>query len=164
VALPTRENREVQPLTVEQAQQLLQSAQGTMFEPFIALAVAVGVRHGELLALRWQDIDFAQGTLSIHHTLTQTEDYRFVVGDPKIKAGDRVILLPRPIMDILSTHRVRQKEMLLQAGIAWQTHALVFCTKHGTQLSPTNVRESFYRLLNRRGLPQIHIHRYISMI
>ncbi len=158
ISLPTEGKREVQPLTVEQTQQLLQAVQGTMFEPFIALAVVVGIRHGELLALRWQDIDFALGSLAIHHTLTLTEDRQFVMGDPKTKASERIILLPQPVMDILLAHRGRQKEIRLRAGPAWQHHDLVFCTQQGTQLWPDTVRRRFYRLLKQLGLPQIHIH------
>ncbi len=158
VSLPTEERREVQPLTVEQAHQLLQAAQGTLFEPFIALAVVVGLRHGELLALRWQDIDFAEGTLSIHHTLTRTEDHRYVMGDPKTEASSRTIFLPRPVLDILATHLTKQKEMRMKAGPAWQPNDLVFCTRQGKQLWAANVLHSFYRLLNRAGLPKMHIH------
>src|SRR5690242_17338732 len=68
-ALPAAKGRKAQPLTVEQAQRLLQEVQGSMMEPFIALALVLGMRHGELLALRWQDLDLAQGTLAIHFTL-----------------------------------------------------------------------------------------------
>jgi integrase len=158
VALPTKKKRELHPLTIEQAQQLLQSAQGTMFEPFIALALTLGVRHGELLALRWQDIDFAQGVLSIHHTLTVAEDYHFVVGDPKTEAGERAIMLPQPVSEILVAYRTEQTRVRAKAGPAWQEHDLVFCTPQGKQLGPGDVRQRFYRLLKRAGLPRIHIH------
>lgn len=158
VSLPTEERRKVQPLTIEQAQHLLQVVQGTMMEPFIALAVVMGMRHGELLALRWQDIDLAQGTLAIHHSLTRDEDYRFVVGDPKTASSERIIVLPQPVCDMLRTHRVRQQEARLKAGSSWQQHDLVFCTQKGVYLWPGNVRRRFYRLLKRAGLPQIHIH------
>jgi integrase len=158
IALPAVKGRKVQPLTVEQAQQLLQEVEGTMMEPFIALALVVGIRHGELLALRWQDIDLDQGMLAIHSTLTQDETYRFVVGDPKTASSERVILLPRPVCEMLRAHRARQRETCLKVGSAWQQHDLVFCTNKGAYLWPHNVRQRFYRLLKRAGLPQMHIH------
>lgn len=158
VSLPTEEKRDVQPLTVEQAQRLLQAAHGTMLEPFLALAVVVGLRHGELLALHWQDIDFPQGTLSIHHSLTLTEDHHFVIGDPKTKTSERMILLPQPVITMLLAHRARQQEARLKAGSAWQRSDLVFCTQQGKQLWSVNVRKRFYRLLERVGLPRMHVH------
>lgn len=158
VSLPASKKREVQPLTAGQTQQLLQEVQGTMLEPFIALAAVVGVRHGELLALHWKDIDVDHGSLAIHHTLTLAEDRHFVVGDPKTKASERTILLPRPVIEILTAHRLRQKEHRLKAGPAWQDHDLVFCNQQGVQLYPDTVRRHFYQVLKRIGLPQMHIH------
>lgn len=158
VALPAEKGRKVQALTVEQAQQLLQEVQGTMMESFIALALVLGMRHGELLALRWQDLDLAQGTLAIHFTLTQDERYHFVVGDPKTASSGRLILLPQPVCEMLRAHRVRQGEARLKAGPAWQQHDLVFCTGKGGYIWPTNMRQRFYRLLQRAGLPAMHIH------
>ncbi len=59
---------------------------------------------------------------------------------------------------MLRAHRVRQGEARLKAGPAWQQHDLVFCTRQGAYLWPANVRQRFYRLLQRAGLPQMHIH------
>ncbi len=158
VSLPSEKRRKVQPLTVEQAQQLIHEVKDTMMEPFIALALVVGIRHGELLALRWQDIDLAQGTIAIHATLTQDETYHFVVGDPKTASSERVILLPQPIREMLRSHQTRQREIRLKAGSAWQEYDLVFCTNKGRYLWPANVRQRFYRILRRAGLPRMHIH------
>ncbi len=129
-----------------------------MFEPFIALALMLGLRHGELLALRWQDIDFAHRMLSIQHTLTVADDYHFVLGDPKTEASERTILLPETVSEILVAYRARQEQARVKAGPAWQDHNLVFCGQWGQQLWPTNVRQSFYRLLKQAGLPRMHIH------
>jgi integrase len=129
-----------------------------VLEPFIVLALVVGVRHGELLALRWQDIDLAQGTLTIHHTLTLDERYHHVMGDPKTKSSERTILLPEPICKILIAHRARQREVRQKAGPEWQNHDLVFCNRKGGYLWESNVRQQFYRMLNGAGLPFMHIH------
>jgi integrase len=94
VSLPAKKKRAVQPLKLEQAQQLLEAAQGTMLEPLIALAVVVGMRHGELLSLHWQDIDFAHDRLSVRYTLTQAEDYQYVIGDPKVEKMENMFQKP----------------------------------------------------------------------
>lgn len=157
-SLPTRKDRDIPLLTAEQARQLLQAAQGTVLEAFIALAVMVGLRHGELLALQWQDIDFTQRTLSVHHSLTVDYDNRDIIGDPKTKTSERVILLPRPGIDVLLAHRARQKEDRLKAGPKWEHNDLVFSTSEGKRLQSSNVRRRFYRLLARIGLPRMHVH------
>jgi integrase len=158
VSLPSPEKRKIQPLTLEQAQHLLQIAQGTMMEPLIALALTVGTRIGELLALRWSDLNFEAGMVYIHRSLTQTENLRFTVGDPKTEAGERTLLLPQPVLEILTTHRTRQLAERLKAGTAWQHHDLVFCTNEGKQYWPNTVRRRFYRLVEKAGLPRMHFH------
>ncbi|MBO0783550.1 MAG: site-specific integrase, partial [Ktedonobacteraceae bacterium] len=157
-SLPRVEKRKPPLLTLEQAHHLLQVVQGTMMEPFIALALLLGMRHGELLVLRWEDIDFASGTMYIHRSLTRAEDHHFVEGNPKTEAGERTILLPQPVSDILKAHRTRQHAQRLRAGSAWQNHDLVFCTHRGKRLWPQNMRTSFYRRLEKAGLPPMHIH------
>jgi len=82
VSLPSQEKRKVRPLTLDQARHLLQTAQGTLMEALIALALSAGMRLGEILTLCWQDIDFDTGTVYVHRTLTQTltpeKTYRYI--------------------------------------------------------------------------------------
>jgi integrase len=158
ISLPSQERRKMQPLTMEQAQHLLQIAQGTMMEPLIALALTIGTRIGELLALGWSDINLEAGTVHIHRTLTQVEHYHFAQGDPKTEAGERTLLIPQPVIDILKSHRMRQHAERLKAGSAWQQHDLVFCTNGGKQYWPQTIRHRFYVLLKQAGLPRMHFH------
>jgi len=159
VALPPIKKRKPQLLTADQAKCLLEKAQGSMWEPFLALALALGLRHGEILALRWGDFDFETGSLHIQRTLTRNERYQPIIGDePKTKTGDRVLLLPLPVCDILNAHRTRQREARLEAGSRWQDQQLVFCNKYGGLLWPEDMRKHFYRLLESVNLPRMHIH------
>jgi integrase len=159
VSLPPKKKRKPQSLTVEQARHLLEKAQGSMWEPFLALALVIGMRHGELLTLRWDDLNFEVGSLHIQRTLTQGEKYQWVIGEePKTETSDRLVLLPGPICEMLKAHRVRQHEARLKAGPKWHDQQLVFCSRSGGILFPTNVRNRFYRLLESVGLPRMHIH------
>jgi len=159
VSLPSRKKRKPQYLTLDQAKNLLEKAQGSMWEPFIALALGLGMRSGEILALRWDDINFEAGNLHIQHTLTQTEDQKWKIGEePKTESSDRIVLLPVPVCDILKAHRVRQHQARLKVGPKWQDQQLVFCTKYGRAFWPSSVRTQFYQFLNKAGLPPIHIH------
>jgi integrase len=158
VSLPSPEKRKVQPLTLEQAQHLLQTAQGTMIEPLVALALTVGTRIGELLTLSWSDVDLEAGTVYIHRTLTQVEHSRYVPGDPKTEASERTLFLPQPVIDILRAHRARQHAERLKAGSAWLQQDLVFCTNEGKLYLPETVRNRFYAFLKKAEVPRIHFH------
>src|SRR5579859_2835301 len=73
VSLPARKKRKAQVLTFEQARHLLEQAEGSMWEPFIALALGMGMRHGELLELHWNEVDFEARCIHIQHTVTRDE-------------------------------------------------------------------------------------------
>jgi integrase len=159
VSLPSQQKRKVRPLTLEQVQHLLATAQGTIIEPFLALALTTGLRHGELLTLHWEDVDLEVGTMAVLHTLTEVEGNKWIEGEvPKTEAGVRTLLLPQPVCDILKVHHVRQREARLKAGSTWQERNLVFCNKRGDYLWEHNIRQRFYQLLQKAGLPRMHIH------
>jgi integrase len=116
------------------------------------------MRRGELLALKWQDIDFTQNMLQVRRIFTRAKGQRYVETEPKTEKSRRSILLAPLIIEILKQHRVRQLEAKLKAGEAWQDNNLVFCTAFGTPLNPNKVLERFKTLLNRAGLPDIRFH------
>lgn len=108
--MPSQKKRKAQYLTLGQAKTLLEKAQGSMWEPFIALALGLGMRSGELLALRWEDINFEVGALHIQRTLTLTEDQQWTIGEePKTESGDRTVLLPAP--SAISSKRIEPASM-----------------------------------------------------
>src|SRR5579859_4961194 len=162
VSLPQPKKRKVQPLTLDQAKFLLEKAHGSMWEPFIALALVGAMRLGELLALRWDDINTEAESLHIQRTVTKGEigeKFRWVIGDEaKTDTSDRVILLPLPVSEILKEHKIRQYETRLRVGSRWRDQQLVFCTKYGGMLLPRSARGQFYRFLNRIGFPRMRIH------
>ncbi|HEX9134727.1 MAG TPA: site-specific integrase, partial [Ktedonobacteraceae bacterium] len=117
---------EIHPLTKEQALQLLEAAQGDRFEALLTLVVATGMRRGELLALRWADIDFQEGSLWVRRTINRVGKHGLVESDPKTESSKRKILLPRFVLNALLQHRVWQVEVRAKAGEAWQERDLVF--------------------------------------
>jgi len=99
--------REMRPLTSEEAHRLLQAACDDRFEALYVLAVTTGMRQGELLALRWQDVDKKNGTLSVRRTLTRSGG-RIEMGEPKTKKSRRSIRLTPRAIEALETHLERQ--------------------------------------------------------
>lgn len=166
VSPPRRKRYEIQPLSVEQVQQLLAATRDHRLEALFLLALATGMRRGELLGLKWQDINFQSETLQVRRMLTRVptkvrkpQGATYVEAEPKTEKGRRNILLPQFVLEALKQHRVLQLEARRAAGVAWQEHDYVFCTSVGTHLHPTrDVLNQLKVLLAKAGLPDIRFH------
>jgi integrase len=156
---PNKPVRPGQSLTLEQVRALLSGSRGHWLEAFIALALTSGMRSGELLSLRWEDVNFEQGTIAIHRTISYfSKGHKFVEGLPKTKSSIRTIPLLSMMHSILEVHRSRQEQGRVSAGSEWQEKGLVFCTGHGGFLYVRNVRRAFNGLLVKIGLPHVPLH------
>ena len=158
VSLPRRSRNEIQPLTRDQAQRLLEVARGHRFEALLTVALITGMRRGELLALRWQDIDIDTGSLQVRRTVSRIRGHGYVETDPKTEKSRRKITLPLPVVEVLKQHRTVQLEARLKAGKAWQDNDLVFCNIYGRYLHPDRMVEQFQKLLRDAGLPHLRFH------
>ena len=150
-------SREVTPLTLEQAQALLKSVRKHRLEVLLTMAVVTGMRRGELLALRWSNIDFERSRLLVLHTVDYIED-RYVETEPKTSAGKRVIGLPSFLVAMLKQHRVTVLERQLKQGEAWRNLDLVFPGFHGGYFNPGYLLELFSKVLREAGVPHMHFH------
>jgi len=83
VSPPRRAHYEIQPLSMEQSQQLLTAAKGHPLEALFALALTTGMRRGEILALKWQDINFSQNMLQVRRIFTRRPGNRYIEAEPK---------------------------------------------------------------------------------
>ena len=150
VDVPQVRREEIRPLNAEQARRLLQTASGERLEAFYVVAVHMGMRPGELLGLRWQDVTLsdAGGTLQLNRALSDGE-----LTTPKTKGSRRRIRLSAGSAKVLRTHHKRQLEEKMKKAGLWRDHGLVFPSSVGTPLSHRNVVRSFKALLKRAGLP-----------
>ena len=158
VSPPKVERPEVQPLTAEQAIQLLTSVQQHRLGPLFTVAMASGLRQGEVLGLTWSDIDFEGGTLRVNRTL-QRYGSAYHLDGTKTEKSRRTIALPAPVVDVLRTQRRHQKEERLAAGPAWSNQwELVFTGEDGSPLLGTGVTRAFQAALAKAGLPRARFH------
>jgi integrase len=158
VVLPRMEEAEMKVLDSDQAQALLRFVQGDRLEGIISLALATGMRQGELLGLKWSDIDFEQKTLTVQRTVYQLKGETAKESSPKTKGSRRTIRVASFAMEALKRHRQKQLEIRLQAGQQWQNKDLVFCRADGTHTPAGSLQYQFHRLLERAGLPDIRFH------
>ncbi|MHB8648122.1 MAG: tyrosine-type recombinase/integrase [Thermomicrobiales bacterium] len=159
LARPPRAPRaEMHTLSAADARTLIEAAKDDRLAALYAVAIASGAREGELLALRWIDVDWDRGTIRIQRTL-QRMTGGLAFGEPKTASGRRSIPLGASAMDALRGHRVAQAAERLGAGGAWQDCGLVFASEVGTPIDAGNLlRRSYRPLLARAGLPRIRFH------
>lgn len=154
---PTVERVEVRPLTPDQARRLLDAAQGDRLEALYTVALALGLRLGEALGLRWEDIDLDARELRVRVAL-QRIDGKLQLKEPKTAKSRRTVTMPTATVAAIRGHRVRQLEERLLAGSRWQDSGLVFTSTIGTPLEPSNVLKQFKALLARADLPKQRFH------
>jgi integrase len=158
VSLPKQIRREIQPLTEKQARQLLVAARGHSLEGLLTLAVTTGMREGELLALKWQDINFDTRSLHIRHSMGYIPGKGYLEFEPKTSKGRRKVVLPPFVCQALKQHHKRQLEARLKVGSRWQDRDLVFCNRYGGYLDPAHLRQRFDKLLREASLPDVRFH------
>ena len=155
---PRPTKKEKRPFTPDQARALLEAASGDRFEALYVLAITAGLRRGELLGLRWQDVDLERGSLQVRQQLVRTKKDGLSFTSPK-GGGSRGLKLIQGAIDALKNHRKRQNEERLRLGTLWQNTGLVFTTVTGTPMDGDNLaKRSFGPLLTRGGLPRIRFH------
>jgi integrase len=135
---------------------LAASAQHPLF-PLYRLAASTGMRRGEILGLRWKDVDLERRRLTVRQQLSrQGEAVSF--GQPKTKAGRRSIALDPATINVLRALREARKVIVGQFGAAYQPHDLVFARADGSPHDPDSVSHTFDRLVRAAGLPAIRLH------
>ena len=122
------------------------------------MAIQSGLRQGELLALRWEDVDLKARTLQVRRTLTRNGG-KLAICPTKTAKGRRTVRLTQDATQTLRSHLERQLVEIDKAGGNWQENGLIFCTGKGTLINPTNLRKrSLSPLLQRPGLPPMTFH------
>ena len=148
---------EIQPITLEQARQFLEVIKGNRLEALFTVALSLGLRRGEALGLRWQDIDFEKRTLRVYQSLARINK-KLVLSEPKTKSSRRILDLPTTLAVRLKEHRTRQLEDRMAAGSSWVETGLVFTSGIGTPVDPRHVKRHLDPLLTKAGLPHFRVH------
>jgi len=156
---PQLRREEIKPLMVEQVKLLLEAVGRDRFEALYVIAVSAGLRQGELLGLRWEDVNLERKTLQVRRTLLGSKKGNPVFGVPKTAKGKRSVRLTDMAVQALQRHRELQIEERQRLDGLWQEHDLVFTTQIGTPVNRHNlINRSFKPLLKRVGLPEGRFH------
>jgi integrase len=148
---PRPARREMKTLDQKQAADLLNVIDGTGLEIVILIALTTGMRRGEILALRWRDVDLDGATMAVTRTLEQTAK-AVAFKEPKTQRSRRTIALPFLAVEALRRYKARQAEQRLTLGPVFQNHDLVCCRIDGTPHSPRAISSAFADLARSRHL------------
>ena len=155
---PKVEAVEVEALSGEQVSAVLAALAGHWLEPIALVALATGMRRGEILALRWSDIDFKANSLRVERSLEETRaGLRFK--SPKTRKGRRTISLPSSVIEPLSRARKAQLETRLALGLGKpDAETLVFSLADGSPRSPDNLSRDWRMAVKALKLPTVMFH------
>jgi integrase len=165
---PRVQSTEVQPLMPAEARRFLEFIQGDRLECFFTVAVSLGLRQGEGLALRPQDIDLEKGKLRVTYALQRHKGQVYLV-EPKTKKSRRTLDLPKVTITALANHLVRQQEERELCGSRWvvpivqregklEPVEFLFTTTIGTPLESRSVTKKFQRILKAAGIAPHRFH------
>ena len=157
VRAPTVRPVERRSLTVDDAKRLIDSIRGDRLEALWICALTVGLRRGELLGLRWSDVDFTAGTLTVRQTVQRAGGH-LVFTEPKTDRSRRTIPVPAQTLALLRRHRRQQEDERAKAAERWKENGLVFASTIGTPMEPRNVDREWHATRERIGLSWLRLH------
>ena len=161
VELPHYKPTAIQPWTVEETTTFLRAAESEPLHAAYVLLTLYGLRRGEVLGLRWCDIDFENEVIHVRQQL-QRVGGELRLADLKAEAGRRDEPLVQSAADALTTQRHKQTLARKNAGDAWHSSGsadeLVFTTGTGRPIEPRNFYRSFQRICTANGLRRIKVH------
>ena len=136
----------------------LEATRGNRFYALYYVALATGMRKGELLALTWDNVDLEAGVIYVRQSLAELAGDRPRIGDPKSASAHRRVPIDPSTVEVLKELRQQQEEEKRVAGAEWEEHNLVFCTHLGRPYYRGTVWWAFKRAVKRSGLPYIRFH------
>ncbi len=145
-------------LIPEEVRKFLDAAQETSYYVFFSTLLYTGLRRGELLALRWRNLDLAMGSLSVVETAFKLRDGEYVISQPKTPHSRRTVSLSLSLVTLIRVYRADHELLRIQLGDTLKDDDFVFMQPDGSPLSPNAVTLAFRRIIRKAGLNHIRVH------
>lgn len=158
VIRPKVPQKEMKTLDDYQVRQLIHAAEGTRIQMLLWMAVATGLRQGELLGLKWEDLDWQTRRIQIKRQVQRRKGEGLVFCEPKSASGRRIITLGKVTIQKLRDHKTAQYYERAQAGDKWHDLDLIFPTPLGTPNDFSNLIKVYKKCLRDAGLPNLRFH------
>jgi len=147
-----------QPLDLKEARAVLTAAADVRNSARWTVALALGLRQSEALALQWKDIDLLSNTVSVRRTLHRVKGAGLVYEAPKTRRSERTLALPMPLVAALHSHKAAQLGERMLAGSDWHDEDLVFAQPNGRPIAKRADYDDWCDLLKRAGVRHVRLH------
>lgn len=168
VVLPILDKHEIQIFTLEQQEEFLTAIEGEKWRVAYTLLLQTGLRIGELLSLRWKDIDLDNGVIYVRRTVKRIvtkfdEDFKpqgstLTEQEPKTKNSRRTVPLMQSAATLMTLYKAQGSNKKGKVMKLYSGNEIVFPTRNGGLIDPKNFRRRFYQILDRAGLPKTNLH------
>jgi integrase len=148
----------MQTLSLEEVGRFLDVARDTDYYVYFATLLYTGLRRGELLALRWRNLDLGSGKLSVVETAYRLGSGEYRIKEPKTPQSRRTVILPPSLVELFRVYRFDQELLRIQLGISLEADDFVFIRPDGNPMNPNAVTLAFRRIIKKAGLKEIRIH------
>jgi integrase len=154
---PRTASKEIDSLNPDEVRTFLKAISGHRLEALFVLAITTGLRQGELMGLRWADVDLDEAQLRVTFTLQRFDgEYRLV--EPKSRTSRRTVALPKTAILALRAHRTRQIQERMLVGPEWIDTGMVFTGLKGNYLNACVASQQFHKILKTAGLRHQRFH------
>lgn len=164
--LPKKEEKEIEPLTIEDLEKVLRVAKETDLYSLILLEVFNGMRKGEILGLQWENVDLEKKVLWVRKNLCRVENNdeedgrktKLILLEPKTKKSIREIPLSEEVVKVLKMHKRKQNEQKMLYRDIYQDNGVVFAKADGSFEDPREVLRRFHKILKKAGVRKCRFH------
>ena len=160
IEFPKEETKEVEVFTLEEVENILNALES---EPWhiravIEVALFTGCRRGEIVGLKWADIDFENQRISVKRSIYKLSDGKAREKEPKSKTSIRTISIPERLCKTLTEYRLQQNRHIAYLGDGWKNLDYVFTEEDGYVMNPQTPTKQFDYFLKRHGIRHLKFH------
>lgn len=164
--LPKKQKSEIVPLSLEEVKKVLEVAKQFDIYPLIVVEIFTGMRKGEILGLKWEDVDFENKVLHVRNNLCRVQNQnpndgrktKLVLMSPKTRKSIRTIPLSSEAIRALKHQKIRQNESKLKYGELYKDKNMVFAKENGDFEDPRELLRKFHKLLEEAGVHKCRFH------
>lgn len=158
VKCPAIEKKEKDTWNPEEVKKFLTVCDELRWKVAFSLAIHTGMRRGEILALKWNNVNFEKQTVKIEESLAYTKEQGLYFKAPKTTNSIREVVIPASLISLLKELQYEQKKMKIRMGNVFHSHNLVISTIDGKPVHPRNFARSFEGLIKKAGINRISLH------
>ena len=160
IEFPKADTPEVEAFTMEEVTDILQAAESEPLQirALVEVALFTGLRRGEIVGLKWKDVDFDKRLLSVKRSIYKPKDQKALEKAPKSKCSIRTIAIPERLCDTLRAYKEHQDRHASFMGHAWQNLGYIFTEEDGYVMNPHTPTKQFSKFLKRHNIRHLKFH------